>query len=42
MYVGVPACLLTGVVLFQIEWSSIVCNLINIPMSMFPEVRDTR
>ncbi|XP_041357240.1 putative glycerol kinase 5 isoform X2 [Gigantopelta aegis] len=26
---------------FQIEWSSIVCSLINIPMSMFPEVRDT-
>ncbi|KAK6196445.1 hypothetical protein SNE40_001669 [Patella caerulea] len=26
---------------FQIEWSSIVCNLVNIPMSIFPEVKDT-
>ncbi|KAL3848154.1 hypothetical protein ACJMK2_019031, partial [Sinanodonta woodiana] len=26
---------------FQIEWSTIVCNLVNIPMSVFPEVMDT-
>ncbi|ESP00284.1 hypothetical protein LOTGIDRAFT_225946 [Lottia gigantea] len=26
---------------FQIEWSGIVCNLVNIPMSIFPEVKDT-
>lgn len=26
---------------FQIEWSSIVCNLVNIPMSIFPEIKPT-
>ncbi|XP_021372117.1 putative glycerol kinase 5 [Mizuhopecten yessoensis] len=26
---------------FQVEWSSIVCNLLHIPMSMLPEIRDT-
>ncbi|KAK3584659.1 hypothetical protein CHS0354_001238 [Potamilus streckersoni] len=26
---------------FQIEWSTIVCNLVNIPMSIFPEVKAT-
>ncbi|XP_046543168.1 putative glycerol kinase 5 [Haliotis rubra] len=26
---------------FQVEWSKIVCNMVNIPMSMLPEVKDT-
>jgi len=26
---------------FQIEWSTIVCGLVNIPMSIFPEVKPT-
>ncbi|KAK3095083.1 hypothetical protein FSP39_010078 [Pinctada imbricata] len=26
---------------FQVEWSTIVCNLLNIPMHILPEVRDT-
>ncbi|VDI29496.1 putative glycerol kinase 5 [Mytilus galloprovincialis] len=26
---------------FQVEWSTIVCNLLNIPMSIFPTVKDT-
>ncbi|XP_060072194.1 putative glycerol kinase 5 [Ylistrum balloti] len=26
---------------FQVEWSSIICNLLNIPMNMLPEIRDT-
>ena len=27
---------------WQMEWSTIVCGLVNIPMSIFPEVKDTR
>ncbi|XP_067669796.1 putative glycerol kinase 5 [Haliotis asinina] len=26
---------------FQVEWSKIVCNMVNIPMSILPEVKDT-
>lgn len=26
----------------QFEWSTIVCNLLNIPMEILPEIRDTR
>lgn len=26
---------------FSVEWSPIVCGLINIPMSIFPQIRDT-
>ncbi|XP_005106262.1 putative glycerol kinase 5 [Aplysia californica] len=26
---------------FQMEWSTIVCGLVNIPMCIFPEIRDT-
>ncbi|KAL4219808.1 putative glycerol kinase 5 [Mactra antiquata] len=26
---------------FQVEWSSIVCGLVNIPMNFFPEVKPT-
>lgn len=26
---------------FQVEWSSIICNLLNIPISIFPEIKDT-
>ncbi|BFZ06618.1 hypothetical protein BsWGS_09657 [Bradybaena similaris] len=26
---------------FQLEWSTIVCGLVNIPTTIFPEVRDT-
>ncbi|KAK7499243.1 hypothetical protein BaRGS_00009503 [Batillaria attramentaria] len=26
---------------FSVEWSPIVCGLVNIPMSIFPEIKDT-